>query len=199
MTMSASKVGGHPPTPDQESRRINALPAAPGATADMSARTQPIPDGFHSVTPYLTVRGAAAAIDFYRRAFGAEERFRMPGPDGRTIGHAEVVIGNSIVMLADESPQFGNKSPQALQGTPVSLLLYVEDVDAAFRRATDAGATVRQPVEDKFYGERAGCVSDPFGHQWTLMTHVEDVSAEDMSRRMADFYARMASARRGSG
>jgi PhnB protein len=158
----------------------------------VSTKLKPIPDGFHSVTPYLSVRGGAQAMEFYKRAFGATERYRMPGPDGRTIGHAEIVIGNSIVMLADEFPEFGNHSPQTLKGTPVSLLLYVEDVDSAFRRAVEAGATVKQAVENKFYGERAGCVVDPFGHQWTLMTHVEDVPPEEMTRRLEKFYADMA-------
>ena len=115
----------------------------------------------------------------------------MGSPDGKTIGHAEIVIGNSIVMLADECPQVGNQSPQSLKGTPVSLLLYVEDVDSAFKRATAAGATVKQPVENKFYGERAGCVLDPFGHHWTLMTHVEDVSPQEMIKRMAEFSSKM--------
>ena len=157
----------------------------------MNAKVKPIPDGFHSITPYLTVKGGAAALEFYKRAFGARERFRMPGPDGKTIGHAEIVIGDSIIMLADEFPQCGNQSPQALKGTPVSLLLYVEDVDSAFKRAVEAGATVRQPLENKFYGERAGCVSDPFGHLWTLMTHIEDVSPKEMQKRMAEFHAKM--------
>lgn len=156
----------------------------------MSTKIKPIPDGFHSITPYLTVTGGAAALDFYKRAFGAQERFRMGGPDG-LIGHAEIVIGDSIIMLADEMPACGNQSPQTLRGTPVSLLLYVEDVDASFKRATDAGAIVKQPLENKFYGERAGCVVDPFGHLWTLMTHIEDVSPEEMEKRMAAFTAQM--------
>src|SRR5882672_6167902 len=118
----------------------------------MKTNVKPIPDEFHSITAYLTVKGGSQAIDFYKRAFGATERFRMLGPDGQSIGHAEVIIGDSIVMLADESPQFGNKSPKSLNGTPVSLLLYVENVDAAFKRAIDAGGTILQPVEDKFYG-----------------------------------------------
>ncbi len=158
----------------------------------MNATIKPIPDGFHSITPYLTVKGGAAAIDFYKRAFGAQERFRLGGADG-LIGHAEIVIGNSIVMLADEIPVCGNQSPQSLNGTPVAMLLYVEDVDAAFKRATDAGAIVKQPLENKFYGERAGSVADPFGHLWTLMTHIEDVSVEEVEKRMAEFTAKMAS------
>jgi len=158
----------------------------------MQTNVKPIPDEFHSITPYLTVKGGAQAIDFYKRAFGATERFRMAGPDGESIGHAEVVIGDSIIMLADESPQFGNKSAKSLGGTPVSLLLYVENVDTAFKRAIDAGGTILQPVEDKFYGERAGCMIDPFGHHWTLMTHIEDLSMEELNKRMAEFSAKMA-------
>jgi len=157
----------------------------------MNAKVKPIPDGFHTLTPYLTVKGGAKAIDFYKRAFGAKELVRMAGPDGQTLGHAEVSIGDSILMLSDEFPGFG-KSPQTLGGTPVSLLLYVEDVDAAFKRAVEAGATVQQPVENKFYGERTGCVLDPFGHLWTLMTHIEDVSPAEMKKRMAEFHAKMA-------
>lgn len=157
----------------------------------MNSKVKPIPDGFHSLTPYLGVRGAAQAIEFYKRAFGATERFRMPGLDGKTVGHAEIIIGNSILMLSDESPQF-NKSPQTLNGTPVSMVLYVEDVDTAFKRAVDAGATVLMPVENKFYGERSGFLEDPFGHRWTLMTHIEDVSSEEVNKRMAEFCAKMA-------
>jgi PhnB protein len=158
----------------------------------MNTKVKPIPDGFHTLTPYLSVKGAAQAIDFYKRAFGAKERFRMPGPDGKTLGHAEVVIGDSILMLADEFPQCGNTSPQSLKGTSVSLLIYVEDVDSAFKRAVDAGGKVLMPVENKFYGERSGCLEDPFGHQWTLMTHVEDVPPEEMQKRMKEFAAKMA-------
>lgn len=144
------------------------------------------------MTPYLTVKGGAEALDFYKRALGAKERFRMPGPDGKSIGHAEIVIGDSIVMLADESP-FG-KSPQSLNGTPVSLVLYVQDVDASFKRAVEAGATVMRPVKDQFYGDRSGSLVDPFGHQWHLMTHKEDVPPEEMKRRMAEECAKMAAA-----
>ena len=160
----------------------------------MNAKVKPIPDGFHTLTPYLTVKGGAQAIDFYQRAFGAIERFRMAGPDGKTLGHAEVVIGDSILMLSDEYPGFG-QSPQTLNGTPVSLLLYVTDVDAAFKRAVEAGATVKQPVENKFYGERAGCVADPFGHLWTLMTHIENVPPQEMKKRMDECNAKMAAAK----
>ena len=152
----------------------------------MSKKIKPIPDGFHSITPYLIVKGGAKAIGFYEKAFGAKERFRLPGPGGKGVGHAELLIGDSIVMLADEFPKMGHRSPKAYKGTPVSLLLYVKDVDAAFERATKAGAKVDQPVENRFYGERAGSVIDPFGHQWTLMTHIEDVSVKEVERRMKE-------------
>ncbi len=153
---------------------------------------KPIPDGFHSVTPYLSVKGAAQAIDFYKRAFGAKERFRLAGPDGKTVGHSEIVIGNSIIMMADEMPEYGNQSPQSLKGTPVCFAIYVEDADAAFKRAVEAGATVLRPIADQFYGDRAGTVQDPFGHKWTLMTHKEDVSPEEMNRRVIGEYTKMA-------
>jgi PhnB protein len=164
----------------------------------MSTKVKPIPDEFHTITPYLTVKGAAQAIDFYKRAFGATERFRFAGPDGKTIGHAEIVIGDSILMMADESPSMGNRSPQSFGGTPVSLLIYLEDVDAAYKRAIDAGAKVKMPVEDKFYGERAGCLEDPFGHQWTLMTHIEDVTPDELRKRMDAFTAKMKSGKAAS-
>jgi PhnB protein len=145
---------------------------------------KPIPEGYHSVTPYLIIQGAAAAIDFYKKAFDAVEEVRMPGPDGK-IGHAELKIGNSHVMLADESPQACHVGPKSLGGTPVSLCLYVPDVDAVFDRAVAAGAEVQRPVADMFYGDRTGSVIDPFGHQWHIMTHKEDVSPEEMKKRMA--------------
>src|SRR5260221_7049595 len=157
-----------------------------------TTKPKPIPDGFHSVTPYLSIKGAAQAIDFYKRAFGAEERFRMPGPDGKTIGHAEITIGNSILMLADEMPECGNQSAQTLKGSPVGFAIYVENADAAFKRAVEAGASVTRPIPDQFYGDRAGTVKDPFGHQWTLMTHQEDVPPDEMKKRVAAEYARMA-------
>jgi len=130
------------------------------------------------------VRGATQAIAFYQQAFGAEERLRIPGPGG-TIGHAELTIGSSLLMLADETPGMGNPSPQALHGTPVGLTLYVQDVDTVFARAVAAGATVQRPLEDQFYGDRTATVTDPFGHQWYLMTHIEDVSPDEMQRRAA--------------
>ncbi len=157
----------------------------------MNSKVQPIPKGFHSVTPYLTIKGAAQAIDFYKRALGAQERFRMPGPDGKSVGHAEIVIGDSIIMLADEF-QGCNRSPQTLSGTPVGLIVYVTDADATFKRAIDAGAKVKYPLENKFWGDRAGSVTDPFGHEWTVMTHVEDVAPEEMQKRMKAELAKMA-------
>lgn len=153
------------------------------------ARAKPIPEGYYSVTPYLIVKGAAAAIEFYKKAFGAKELFRMkPGEDGR-IGHAEIRIGNAPVMLADEFPEHGFRSPQSIGGSPVSLLLYVEDVDAVAARAVSAGATVLRPIKDQFYGDRSGTYSDPFGHTWTIATHKEDVSPEEMERRASEAFS----------
>ena len=143
---------------------------------------KPIPDGYQSVTPYLIVNGAAKAIDYYVRGLGAVERMRMPGPDGKVM-HAEVQIGDSVIMLADEFPDFGAVSPQALSGTPVGLCLYVEDVDALFQRAIKAGGKVERPVQDQFYGDRSGTLVDPFGHKWTIATHKEDLTPEEMNRR----------------
>ncbi|HJW09354.1 MAG TPA: VOC family protein, partial [Holophagaceae bacterium] len=131
------------------------------------AQVKPIPDGYHSVTPYLIVKGGAAALDFYAKAFGAEVLFRMDQPDGR-VGHAELQIGDSRLMLADEFPEMGAASPATLGGSPVSLLIYVPDVDASFQRAVAAGAKVVRPLEDKFYGDRMASLEDPFGHQWHL-------------------------------
>lgn len=162
----------------------------------MSTPVKPIPDGFHSVTPYIAVRGAAQAIEFYKQAFGAVERCRLPSPDGQGIGHAEIVIGNSIVMLSDEFPEFGKVSPFTAKGCSVSLAIYVEDADVVFNRAVGAGAKVRQPLTDKFYGDRSGCLTDPFGHEWTIMTHKEDVSDEEMARRLQKFYEEMAAGKK---
>ena len=139
-----------------------------------------IPEGYHSVTPYLIVKGAAAAIDFYKKTFGATELFRMPDASGKLVGHAEIKIGDSHIMLADEYPEMGYRSPQSLGGTPVSLLLYVDDVDATIPRAVAAGARLVQPIKDQFYGDRSGTVHDPFGHVWTVATHKKDVSPEEM-------------------
>ena len=145
---------------------------------------QPIPAGYHSVTPYMIVDGAADAIEFYEQAFGASELMRIPGANGKVM-HAEIEIGDSPVMLSDEFPDLGAKGPKALGGSPTSLMIYVEDVDAVFRRALEAGATEIRPVQDQFYGDRSGTLTDPFGHQWTLATHVEDVSGEELQRRVA--------------
>lgn len=144
--------------------------------------TNSIPEGYHSVTPYLTVHDAARAIAFYEEAFDAVAQYRLNAPDGK-IAHAEVKVGNSTIMLADEMPAWGNQSPQALGGSPVSLALYVDDVDAQFDRALAAGATVQSPVQDHFYGDRSGTLVDPFGHVWTVATHKEDVPPEAMQQR----------------
>jgi PhnB protein len=147
------------------------------------ADVKPIPDGYHSVTPYLICDGAADAIEYYKKAFGATELFRMDH-EGK-VGHAELKIGDSPIMLADEYPQMGYRSPKALGGTPVSIMIYVPDVDTVYQQAIDAGATVVKPLQDQFYGDRSGTVTDPFGHVWTVATHKEDVSMEEMNRRMA--------------
>ncbi len=146
----------------------------------------PIPKGYPTLTPYLIVRGGAQAIDFYKRAFGAKERMRMPGPSENSIGHAELEIGDALVMLADEFPGPGISSPASLRGTTVSLHVYVKDVDASFKRAVAAGATAVRPPEDKFYGDRLGVLADPFGHLWSLGTHIEDVSPKEMKKRAAE-------------
>jgi len=139
-----------------------------------------IPEGYHSVTPYLIFKGAAAAIDFYKKVFGATELFRMPDASGKLVGHAEIKIGDSHIMMADEYPEMGYLSPQTLGGTPVSILLYVEDVDSTVPRAVAAGAKLVQPIKDQFYGDRSGTLHDPFGHVWTIATHIRDVSPEEM-------------------
>ena len=149
---------------------------------------EPIPAGYHSVTPYLMVRNAAKALAFYRDAFGAEEVMRFEGQGGK-VAHAEIRIGDSHVMLADEQPEQGFVGPQTLGGAGISLMLYVDDVDATFARAVAAGGTVRRPVADQFYGDRVGTLADPFGHIWSIGTHREDVSLEEMQRRMASMGA----------
>ena len=146
------------------------------------ANVKPIPEGYAAVTPYLVVDGAARAIDFYKRVFGAVERRRLDGPGGK-IGHAELSIGDSLIMLADEFPDMGARGPTTLGGTPVTFLVYVEDVDSVFARAIEAGATVVRPLETRFYGDRVGGVKDPFGHEWYIATHVEDLAPEEMERR----------------
>jgi PhnB protein len=144
---------------------------------------KPVPEGYHTVTPHLTVRGAARAIEFYTRAFGAEEVARMPGPDGRRM-HAALRIGDSVVFLNDEFPEFGGSpSPAGLGGTPVTIHLYVDDVDALFARAVAAVAAVRMPLEDAFWGDRYGKVADPFGHEWSLASRKEVLTPQEMARR----------------
>lgn len=145
------------------------------------------PAGYHSVTPYLAVRGAKAAVDFYRRAFGAEMVMKLNLPDG-AIAHAEIRIGDSILMMSEENEQWGNRSPLALGGSPVFLMIYVPDADTAFAKAIAAGCTQVKPVEDQFYGDRSGTLKDPYGYQWTLATHIEDVSAEEGQRRMEKLF-----------
>ncbi len=144
----------------------------------------PVPEGHRSLAPYLYVRGASSAMDFYARAFGARELFHMKGPDGKIV-HAELQVGDSILMLADESPEQGARAPEAYGGTPASVFLYLPDVDIVFERATAAGATVEQPPTDMFWGDRYGKLKDPFGHEWGIATHVEDVSPEETQKRMA--------------
>ena len=153
---------------------------------------KPIPEGYHSVTPYLTVDDAAAAIEFYKKAFGATERGRMEAPDG-TIGHAELAIGDSILMLSDQFPQGSTRSPKDLGGTTGSIFMYVGDVDAVVARAIDAGATIAMEVADQFWGDRFGTVRDPFGHLWSVATHIEDVPPDEMAERAKEAMAGMAS------
>jgi PhnB protein len=149
----------------------------------MAGNVKPIPENYRRVTPYLIVDDAAKAIDFYKRAFGATELMRMPAP-GDKVGHAEIQVGDSVVMLADPMAEMGHKSPKTLGGSPVSLLIYVEDADATVAGAVAAGARVTRPLENQFWGDRMGDVTDPFGHRWHVATHVEDVSPEEMQRRM---------------
>ncbi len=147
-------------------------------------KVKAVPAGYHSVTPYLIIDGAARALDYYKRVFGATERMRMPGPDGK-IGHAEIGIGDSVIMLADEHVEMDARAPRAFGGAAVSIMLYVNDVDATVKAAVAEGAKLLQPVEDKFYGDRAGSIEDPFGHRWHIGTHKEDVAPDEMKRRAA--------------
>ena len=146
------------------------------------AKVKPIPDGYPQVMPYLCVDNAAAAIDFYSKVLGAKERMRMPSPDG-TIGHAELQIGDSVIMLSDEYPDMGVRSAKSIGGTPVTFSVYVEDVDGVFDLAVTSGAKALRPVEDRFYGDRSGQFEDPFGHRWSVATHIEDVSPDEMAKR----------------
>ena len=150
-------------------------------------KTKYIPDGYHTATPYLIVNGAARALEFYKQVFGATELIRMPAPGGK-VGHAEIRIGDSNIMLADEFPEMDARGPQTIGGTPVSLMLYFEDCDAVTARAVASGAKVLRPVQDQFYGDRSGTVLDPFGHKWTIATHKEDLSAEELQKRAAALF-----------
>jgi len=154
--------------------------------------TNHIPAGYHSVTPYLILKDAANAIEFYKRAFSASERMRFDAPGGK-IGHAEIQIGDSPIMMADECPDMGFRSPQSLGGAGASVMVYVENVDQLFDQAIAAGATVLRPVQDQFYGDRSGTLQDPFGHVWTIATHVEDVLQEELHRRAAEAHKRATS------
>jgi uncharacterized glyoxalase superfamily protein PhnB len=154
----------------------------------MSAK--PIPEGYHTLTPFLIVRNAARAIEFYKQAFGAQERGVAKGPDGKVM-HAELKIGDSVIMLSDEYPEFGSLSPQSVGGSPMGLHIYIENVDAAFDRAVKAGAQVEMPVMDQFWGDRYGKLKDPFGHKWSIATHVKDMSADEMKRSMDDAMSKM--------
>jgi PhnB protein len=144
--------------------------------------SRPIPEGYHSVTPVFVFKDSRKAIDFYKRAFGAEERFVMPGPGGQGVMHAELKIGNSLIMLGDENPHQPCKSAETLGASPIAFYLYVDDVDAAFKQAVAAGSTAQMPVQDMFWGDRVGSVKDPFGYTWTLATHIKDLSPEEMAR-----------------
>jgi PhnB protein len=156
----------------------------PTARGESMANVKPIPDGYRNVTPYLFIKGAAKAIDFYKSVFGATERMRMPTPDGK-IGHAELMIGDSVIMLADEHPQMHSLSLQTVGGTPICLHIYVNNVDDVVKKATNAGSNLLQPIKNQFYGDRSGTFTDPFGHMWSVATHVEDVSPEELQRRAA--------------
>ena len=148
----------------------------------MPPTVKAIPEGYEGATPYLIIKGAATALEFYKKAFDATELMRMPAPGG-TVGHAEIKIGKAIIMLADEFPQMNCKSPQAYGGSPVSIMLYVQDVDTFVNRAVTAGAKLLRPVKNQFYGDRSGSLEDPFGHQWHIATHVEDVPPAEMAKR----------------
>jgi PhnB protein len=151
---------------------------------------KPIPDGYHAVTPYLALDNAAEAIEYYKKAFGAKERGRMDAPGGK-IGHAELEIGDALVMLSDALPEFSTRPPKELGGTSASVFLYVEDVDAVVKQAVDAGGTVEMEVADQFWGDRFGSITDPFGHVWAIATHVEDVPPEEMAERAKEAMAAM--------
>lgn len=154
----------------------------------MQKKVKAIPEGHRTVTPYLAIRNGAKALEFYKKAFGATEAYKLMMPDGR-LGHAEIRLGDSMVMLSDEFPEYGGKAPDTLGGSPVSIHLYVEDVDAFFKRALAAGAKERKPVMDQFYGDRSGQLEDPFGHLWWVATHKEDVAPQEMQKRVQEMFA----------
>lgn len=164
----------------------------------MARQIKPVPEGYHTVTPYLTVNDGARAIDFYRRAFGAKEKSRMEGPPGK-IAHAELTIGDSVIMLAEEMPGSGCRSPQSLGGSTVNIFLYVTDVDSVFNQAVNAGANVEMPVADMFWGDRYGKLKDPFGHSWSLATHKEDLAPAEIQKRGQAAMAKMAQQTRTAG
>ncbi len=154
----------------------------------MTAKAKPVPDGFHTVTPYLTIKNAAAALDFYKKAFGADVVNRLNDPSGKRVGHAELRLGDSVIMLSDEYPEMGGTSPETLGGSPVMIHLYVENVDALVDRAVKAGAKLERPVADQFYGDRGGMVVDPFGHKWWIATHIEDVPQDEIEKRAMQMF-----------
>jgi PhnB protein len=160
----------------------------------MAAKVDPIPSGYHTVTPYLTLNDCARAIDFYKKAFGAKEMVRMDGPPGK-IGHAEIKIGDSVIMLADEMPGAGSRAPKSLGGTTAAVFLYVNDVDSSYKKAVDAGANADMPPADMFWGDRFGKLTDPFGHSWAMATHKEDVAPEEMGKRAQQEMAKMGRAK----
>ena len=177
----------------KKSKTTKRAPGKSKAAARPAAKkVSPVPPGYHTVTPYLTLRDAAKAIDFYKKAFGASVKVQMLGPDGKTVMHAELKIGDSIVMMSEESPQGGTKAPSSLGGTTGSVFLYVPNVDATFKRAVDAGAKVIAPMEDAFWGDRYGVVEDPFGHIWGFATHQREPSEEEMKKAMEDMAKQMA-------
>ena len=155
----------------------------------MPSKVKPIPAGHHTVAPYLAIKNALSALEFYKKAFGAIETYKLIVPDGR-LGHAEIRLGNSLIMLSDEFPEFGGKAPESLGGSPVSIHLYVEDVDAFAEKAVAAGARELKPVADQFYGDRSGQLQDPYGHLWWVATHKEDVAPEEMQKRVQALFAR---------
>jgi len=165
------------------------------AARKLSRAVAPVPEGYHSITPFLIVRGADRAIDFYKRAFGAKEHGRMPGPDGKSIMHADLSIGNSRFFLSDEDVESGCRSPESLGGASAGIYLYVENVDEVYRKAVEAGGKPTRPVEDMFWGDRTGTIRDPFGYEWSLATHTEDVTPEEMRKRGESFVREMASKR----